>query len=117
LEQRVAERTTELKSAQEQLVRQEKLAILGQLAGGLAHEIRNSLGVISNAIYFLQMVLTGADETVKEYLEIISNRVHEAEQIVSDLLNMSRIKAAQREQTVISGLINEVLTRHPLPLR
>lgn len=115
LEQRVAERTAELKAAQEQLVRRERLAVLGQLAGGVAHEIRNPLGVISNAIYFLQMVLTDTDELVKEYLAIISNRVHEAEQIVSDLLSMSRVKPAQREQTVISSLVNEVLTRHPPP--
>jgi PAS domain S-box-containing protein len=115
LEQRVAERTAELETTQEQLVRQEKLAVLGQLAGGVAHEVRNPLGVISNAVYFLQMVLTDADDTVQEYLGIISNRVHEAEQIVSDLLSMAQIKPAQREQTVISSLINEVLTRHPPP--
>ncbi len=115
LEEMVEERTQELREAQEQLVRQEKLAVLGQLAGGVGHELRNPLGVISNAVYFLQMVLTEADETVKEYLEIIASRMHEAERIVSDLLNLSRIKPAQREEIAVSALVTEVLARHPSP--
>lgn len=44
LEDRVRQRTCELKDAQDALVRKEKLAVLGQLAGGIAHEIRNPLG-------------------------------------------------------------------------
>jgi len=49
LEEMVEERTTELQEAQERLVRREKLAIMGQLAGGVAHEIRNPLSGISNS--------------------------------------------------------------------
>ncbi|MBW2661366.1 MAG: hypothetical protein JRD93_05125, partial [Deltaproteobacteria bacterium] len=55
LEQKVEERTKELKEAQEALVRNEKLAALGQLAGSVGHELRNPLGVIKNAGYFLNM--------------------------------------------------------------
>jgi PAS domain S-box-containing protein len=46
LETMVAERTQKLREAQEQLIRQERLAVLGQLAGGVAHELRNPLGVV-----------------------------------------------------------------------
>lgn len=44
----------ELRDAQEQLIHKERLAILGQLAGGVGHELRNPLGVISNAVYYLK---------------------------------------------------------------
>ncbi len=50
LEEMVEERTSELREAQEKLVRQEKLAVLGQLAGGVGHELRNPLAVINNAL-------------------------------------------------------------------
>jgi signal transduction histidine kinase len=115
LEQLVEERTQKLKETQAALIRQEKLAALGQLAGNIGHELRNPLGVITNAIYFLQMVLPDADETVKEYLDLIASRVDEAEKIVSDLLNLSRIKPTTKESVAVSTLVAETLLRHPPP--
>ena len=113
LEEMVEERTKELETAQEQLVRQEKLPVLGQLAGSVGHELRNPLGVISNAIYYLQMVLSEADETVKEYLNIIASRVRESEKIVADLLSLSRTRPVEQQTVPVTDLITEVLARYP----
>ena len=109
LEEMVEERTKELQEAQDQLVRKERLAVLGELAGGVGHELRNPLGVISNAVYFLQMTLKDADETTKEYLEIIYSEVCNAEEVLSDLLDFSRIRPAEKEQTEVSDLVARVL--------
>ena len=65
LEDRVRQRTSELSEAHEQLLRKERLATLGQLSGGVAHEIRNPLGVIRNAVYFLQQVQDDSDEDAR----------------------------------------------------
>jgi signal transduction histidine kinase len=115
LSQRVDQRTAELIAAQERLTRQEKLAVLGQMASGVAHELRNPLGVISNAVYFLQMVLAEAQPTVIDYLNIIANRVGEAEKIVSDLLNLSRTRPSEPQPVAVPGLVAEVLNRYPPP--
>ena len=53
LELRVQERTKQLKAAQADLVRSEKMAMLGQVSGGIAHEIRNPLNAIKTSAYFL----------------------------------------------------------------
>ena len=91
LEEMVDERTRELRQAQEQLVRKEKLAVLGQLAGGVGHELRNPLGVISNSIYYLKMVQPDANEKIKQHHAMIEQEVHNAAQIVGDLLDYARV--------------------------
>ena len=106
---------TELKEMQEKLVRNEKLAVLGQLSGGVSHELRNPLGVISNAIYFLKTIIPEANETVNEYLEIISSEVHAAEKIISDLLDFSRTKPLETERTDVAEMVAQVLKKHPAP--
>ena len=115
LEEMVEERTRTLEEAQEQLVRREKLAILGQWAGGVGHELRNPLGVISNAVYYLKMTLSDADQTTKEYLDMISSEVRNSTKIVSDLLDFSRTRPAQREESEVPALVIGVLDKHPPP--
>jgi len=106
---------TERKEMEEQLVRKEHLAILGQLAGGVGHELRNPLGVISNAVYYLQTILPDADETTKEYLEMIASEVGNSEKIVSDLLDLSRAKPAERQEIAVSDLVARLLEKQPPP--
>jgi two-component system, cell cycle sensor histidine kinase and response regulator CckA len=115
LEKRIEERTRELREAQEKLMRQEKLAVLGQLAGGVGHELRNPLGIINNAIYYLRMVQPDADETVKEYLGIIETETRTADKIISDLLDFSRIKSVEVEPVTVSDLVGRTLERFPVP--
>jgi PAS domain S-box-containing protein len=115
LEQKVAERTMQLLNAQEELVRKEKLAILGQLSGSVGHELRNPLGVMSNAVFYLQMVLADADETVQEYLSIIKYEIDNSLRIITDLLDFARTKIPQIQVVKVHALIDESLGRCILP--
>jgi len=115
LEEMVNERTRELREAQEQLMRQERLAVLGQLAGSMGHELRNPLGVISNAVYFLKLAQPDADEKVKEYLSIIENEARTSDKIITDLLDFSRSKVADRQQVSVSDVLQQTLKRFPAP--
>ncbi|MDD5031411.1 MAG: PAS domain S-box protein, partial [Rhodoferax sp.] len=115
LETRVQERTRQLLAAQEELVRKEKLALLGQVAGSMGHELRNPLGVMSNAVYFLQTVLSDADDSVKEYLRIIKDEIAGSERIVSDLLDAVRTKSPIMQTTGIAELIGQTLRQYIVP--
>ena len=115
LERIVEEKTRALKEAQAELVRKEKLAVLGQLAGGVAHELRNPLGAVKNAAYFLNMVLDDPEPDVKESLEIMNKEVATTERIIEGLLDYARPKRPVRRKVKISDVIEEVLARWPLP--
>lgn len=95
----------QLQNAQEELIRKEKLSILGQLAGTVSHELRNPLGVMNNAVYFLKMVLTGANETIGEYLEILKKEIEKSQRIITDLLDFARTKAPQVKTVAVSELV------------
>jgi len=116
LESEVEERTQQLREAQERLVRQERLAALGQLAGGLGHELRNPLAVISNAVYFLRLIQPQAETKVQEYLSIIGSEVETASKIVGDLLDFSRLHTPEREMTTLSQLVENAIQRFPPPV-
>jgi PAS domain S-box-containing protein len=115
LEVDVAERTRELQEAQEKLVRQEKLAILGQMAGSVGHELRNPLSVINNAVYYLKQIQPDADEKVRKYHCMIEHELHNAEKIIADLLEFARIKSVDREPLALPDLVQRVLERFPVP--
>ncbi|MDD2926612.1 ATP-binding protein [Rhodoferax sp.] len=115
LEAKVAQRTAQLIKAQEELVRKEKLALLGQIAGSVGHELRNPLGVMSNAVFFLQNALTDADETTREYLDIIKNEIAGSERIVSDLLDSVRAKPPRLQVTDVHELVEQTLRKCIVP--
>ena len=109
LEELVQERTKELQDIQEELFRKERLAVLGQLAGGVGHELRNPMGVISNAVYYLKTTLSTDDETTKEYLDIISTMTQNMNKIISDLLELSHVNTGDREEIAITDLVDKAL--------
>ncbi len=115
LEKKVEERSRALRDTQEELVRNERLAVLGQLTSSVGHELRNPLSVISNAVYYLRLVQPQADEKVVDYLNILQTETRRAEKIITDLLDFSRSKTADCHPLDVTGLINQTLERFPVP--
>jgi signal transduction histidine kinase len=118
LERKVDDRTRDLnatleqlRDAQDALVRKEKLAMLGQLSSGVGHELRNPLGVMTNAVYYLKMVLASGPANVHEYLDILQQQITLSEKIVSDLLDFARQKPPQRKPTSLVDVTKEQIAR------
>jgi signal transduction histidine kinase len=106
------EKSRALGQAQEELVRKERLAVLGQLAGGVGHELRNPLGVIKNSVFYLRMVLP-EDRRVQRHLQILEREVASANRIIGDLLDFARLRVPARAAIPLNGVVWDVLDRMP----
>ncbi|MFA5170211.1 MAG: ATP-binding protein [Sulfuriferula sp.] len=112
---KLQERTQQLLVTQDELVQKEKLAMLGQLAENVGNELRNPLGVMSNAVYYLQTMLPDADAGTQEYLNIIKHEITGSERIVAGLLDAARTNPSHIATVDIRELIDQTLARCVIP--
>ncbi len=103
-----------LASAQEALVQTEKLASMGQLAAGIAHEVNNPLGVV---LMYSHMLLedTPGDSPLRQDLETIVEQTDRAKKIVAGLLNFARQNKVAIAETNIPKLVGRVLKSVAVP--
>ncbi len=90
LDARVAERTAELQTAQQQLMRSEKLAVIGQLTAGMAHEINNPIAVIQGNLDLLRHTLGPQAASVQTELDLAQQQVERMRLIVTQMLQFAR---------------------------
>src|SRR5271157_134024 len=115
LEQRVNERTGDLELAKERLIRQEKLAAAGKISSTISHELRNPLAAISNSIYYLNMKLGNADEKIRRHIELIHAEVDRSRQIITKLLDYTRIKQPKFTTANIMVVMSNALNHVTVP--
>jgi two-component system NtrC family sensor kinase len=95
----------ELEAAQSQLVHTEKIASLGRMAAGVAHEINNPLAGILIYAELLQRDLA-ADDVHRENIEVIINQTMRCQQIVHRLLDFSRQSLGEKKLFDVNDIIN-----------
>jgi signal transduction histidine kinase len=110
----------QLNEAQERLVRSEKLAVVGKLASGVGHELRNPLGSIRNALFIIKKKTANTrglndDQKVNQLVEIIEKETDRSIKIVNDLLGFSRTAKPAVSPTNIRSLIESSISRLKLP--
>jgi two-component system CheB/CheR fusion protein len=103
------------KAMQEELVRKEKLATLGQLAGGLGHELRNPLASIKSSAYLLNRLLEQPDPKVKRALDALDREVLACERIISSLLDFVRQRPPLQRRVDINNIVRQALSRANIP--
>jgi PAS domain S-box-containing protein len=109
LEQRVAERTAELRASQAALLRAERLAVAGKLAASLTHEISNPLQSVIGCLGLAEETLDEGGD-VRQYLEIALPELRRVSRIVARLRNLGRSPSpvSSRESTDVGDLLEQV---------
>ena len=118
LENRVEARTRELKAAQDELIKKERLAAIGQMASVVGHEIRNPLAVINNSIFFIKTKLSKMGQTdpkVDKHVAIIESEIKQANGIINEILNYSRSRELKCEVMAINHFLEELVSVYPFP--
>ncbi len=107
---------TELKKLEDQLLRSERLASMGQIAAGVAHEINNPLGIV---LGFTQDLLAarGDDDPDSEPLRVIERETTRCARVVKDLLDLARAGEAKQEPLELESLLDKTLKLFTIHLR
>ena len=116
LEEMVASRTKELRDAQKELVRQERLAVLGQLTATVAHEIRNPLGTVRTSIFSLsENIKRNEKKRVDRAILLAERNILRCDGIITELLDFTRQKNLKKRPIEIDPWLENLLAQQIIP--
>ena len=107
---------TEMKRLEEQLIQAEKLAAMGQMLAGVAHELNNPLTAILGASELLRDRV-GVDENARRQLDMTHRQARRAARIVQNLLEFSRPALPQKKALDLNAVVDRTLQLHEHSLR
>ena len=111
LEELIEKRTKQLKEAQEQLIKSERLAAIGQVAAMVGHDLRNPLTSIKGATYYLKKKLgLKMDEKAMEMLELVEKDVEHSNEIITDLMEYSKEIRLELTETTPKSIVRDALS-------
>jgi signal transduction histidine kinase len=93
----------------------QRLATIGQVAGGVAHELRNPLNVIKTSVYYLRNVKSPSPDKQQSHLERIDRQVAIADGVIMALNNFSRLPLPDMRPIELESLFREAIEANPLP--
>jgi two-component system NtrC family sensor kinase len=126
LDRKVVERTRELQSAQAQLIKSEKLAAIGQLTAGIAHEVNNPIAVIQGNLDLVRETLGSKARPVKAELRLMDEQIERMRLIVTRLLQYARpgeyagyVEPVDTAQAIADSLVlvHHLLSRAPIDVQ
>ena len=115
LELRVEERTAELRAAQDELIKRERLATLGQLTATVSHELRNPLGAIRTSLYVVEKKTANEDRRLAEAIGRINRSITRCDNIIDELLDFTRMRDLQFERLSLDQCLSLLLAEQSAP--
>ena len=106
----LADNMRRLKEAQDESLRHGRMAQLGQLIATVAHEIRNPLGAVRTASFLLERKLKGKEHGLETHFQRISNGINRCDNIISQLLDFSRARSLQVEETAFDEWLERIVS-------
>lgn len=112
----VKAKTRQIKIMSRHMVEKDKLAVLGKLAGQIAHELRTPLSIINNSVFLLRKEGSENRELFEKRLRILEDKIKLSSNILESILSYSRVKAEVATTVSMKDCLEEVLKDVELPL-
>jgi len=106
----LAQANMQLQEAEEAVRRSDRLAALGQLSAGLAHELRNPLGTIRASSEMLEQSMTAENEVSREVAGFIRTEVDRCNALITRFLQFARPVELQREKVDLGKILDQAIT-------
>ena len=113
LEERVAQRTRELKKATDDLIKAERLGAIGQMASIISHEIRNPLAVISNSTRLIKTLMHPTDQKTLKQFGIIESEIRQANSIINEVLGYARARELILSMVDVNSYLHDIVQSFP----
>jgi len=114
LEEMIKERTNKLEQTQKELIEKQRLATLGQLAGGISHEIRNPLATIDSSVVNLEMQ-NYDNEKIKKHLKRIRSAVKRSVEVINSLTRLTKKEEPSLKKLNIKDVIQNLIDNIKIP--
>lgn len=95
---------TEVKRTEELIIQSEKLSVIGQLAAGVAHEIRNPLAILSGFVQFMR-----EEDESNQYTRIMLAEINRMDQILEEYMQLTKVKQHPYQKINVCELLMETL--------
>lgn len=108
-EKKLQDTYRELEQTQSQLIQAEKMDAIGKMASGIAHEVKNPLGIIIQGVNYLESKISPEQKDVAEVLEMMKNNVKRADDIIRGLLDFSKKEEMHVDPEDINAILESSL--------
>ncbi len=115
LERYAVERTAALRAMQQDLLRRERMWVLSQVAAGLAHQLRNHLAAITNAVAIIRKHVAPKDKIAHQALELANSAAFESSTTIGDLLDYTKPRPSKPMLVSLKEIVADALELTPPP--
>jgi signal transduction histidine kinase len=115
LERYAVERTAALRAMQQDLLRRERMWVLSQVAAGLAHQLRNHLAAITNAVSIVRKHVAATDKVANQALELAYGAAFESSTTIGDLLDYTKPRTSKPMIVSLKDIVSDALELTPPP--